>query len=52
MTRITIETMYGVYTVEEGGEDLAVPEMMNLVKRVLIATGYCKENIDEYIPDE
>lgn len=52
MNRITIETQYGIYTVEESGNDLTVSEMMHLVKRVLIATGYHKDNIDEYIPDE
>lgn len=47
MTKITIENEFGTYTIEEKEKSLNIHEMMNLVERVLLASSFTKQIIQD-----
>ena len=49
MTKITIETKDGCYSVQENVGDLDIYEMAQLIEQVLLASGYAKSAIDDIL---
>jgi hypothetical protein len=48
MTKITMETCYGVVTVEVPEDNLNISQVRDdLLKPLLLATGYHPDNVDE-----
>jgi hypothetical protein len=53
MTRITLETSYGRFTVEVPDDGLDMGRMLrDLVKPVLLAAGYAEATVKEYVDVE
>jgi len=51
MTKITLETINGYFTVELSEDVVFLDDVMqDLVKPILLAAGYQPENINDYIP--
>lgn len=49
-TKITLENVYGKYTVEIPDKDLTVASMFDyLIIPVLLASGYAEESIEKYL---
>ena len=52
MTKLTLETPYGTILIMVPQKDLKLDSVMNdLVKPMLLASGYQAENINEYISE-
>lgn len=49
---ITIKSWDAEYTINKQHSDLSLSEVVQEFKRLLLAAGFSKENIDEYIDDE
>jgi len=48
-TTITIRNGYGKYSVSVDRSDLSISEMIECVRRVVLAAGYSEKSVDEYI---
>lgn len=51
-TVLTLKNGYGQYYITVDHTDLSLVDMMDLVRRLLLAAGYQPDNINEYIPED
>ena len=51
-TVITIRNGYGTYSVSTNHSDVSLDEMFKLIERILLAAGYAKESIKQYLGED
>ena len=51
-TVISITNGYGTYSVSANRSDLSLDETTELIKRLLVASGYHPDNVNQYFGEE
>ena len=51
MTKVTIETCYGTVSVSSDKDDMNMVELLDLIQRAIIGSGYSPEAVREYFQE-